>query len=98
MLLGNYSILIVESDIGPFILALQGAIEQAGAETVVARDPASAMERKQRFQFSAAAVNVEHRSLVSELGIPILFYGPGETPPAPKAIVSGLVRLLAADA
>jgi len=90
MLLGNHSILIVESDIGPFILALQGAIEQAGAETVVARDPASAMERKQRFQFSAAAVNVEHRSLVSELGFPILFYGPGETPPRLQRLCQGL--------
>ena len=98
MLLQNHVVLIVESDIGPFVLALQAAMEQAGAETLVARDPASAMERKQRFQFSAAAVNVEHRSLISELGIPTLFYGSGETPPAPTAIVSGLVRLLAADA
>jgi ActR/RegA family two-component response regulator len=87
------SILVVESEVSPFVLRLQVALEQRGAETLVARDQQTALQRSEQFTFSAALVNVEHRALVPRLGIPALLYVRTETP---REIVDGLEKLLAA--
>lgn len=87
------SILIVESEISPRVLRLQAILEEKGAETLVARNERTALERCEQFVFSAALVNAEHRALAPQLGIPVLLYVSTE---APKMVVDGLERLLAA--
>jgi hypothetical protein len=47
--LRGHVILIVETEIGPFIRNLQAALEAAGAEALVARDAAVALRRAQQF-------------------------------------------------
>lgn len=94
-MLHGHSILIVEPEVGPFVTALQAAIDNAGAETLVARDVATALQRCEQFRFSAALVNAEHRSVLeglTERNVPALLYVRTETP---KAIVASVERLLA---
>ncbi len=86
------SILIVESEVSPFVVRLQTVLEQRGAETLVARDQQLALQRNEQFSFTAALVNAEHRALLARLGIPALLYVRTE---APRAIVDGLEKLLA---
>ena len=43
--------------------------------------------------FAAALVNAEHRALARQLDIPVLLYASAE---APRMVVDGLERLLAA--
>lgn len=96
MPLRGHSILIVESELGSFITALQAAVDHTGAESLVARDPVSALQRCAHFQFSAALVNAEHRTILTpltEVGIPALLYVRDEQP---KAVISSLERFLAA--
>jgi hypothetical protein len=83
--------LIVESSVGPFVVRLQTAVERVGAASLVARDVPTALERSERFTFSAALVNAEHRELVSRLTIPSLLYARMEPP---GAIVALLERML----
>ena len=87
------SILIVESEVSLFVQRLQALLEERGAETLVARSQQAAAERCRQFVFSAALVNAEHRAIVPQLAIPALLYVKTE---APREIVDGLERLLAA--
>jgi hypothetical protein len=93
-MLQGHSILIVEPEVGPFIARLQAAVDDLGAETLVVRDPTAALERCERFSFSAALVNTDHRPLLDELtarNIPALLYIRAE---GPNAIVGSLGRML----
>jgi hypothetical protein len=86
------SILIVESRISPGVVRLQALLEQKGAETLVARDAETALERCRQFAFTAALVNAEHRELAPRLEVPVLVYLDSQ---APETTVEGLERLLA---
>jgi len=94
-ILEGHIILIVESAIGPFVLELQRALADAGAETLVARDAAMALDHNRRFAFSLAAISAEHGAIKEALDLPVLLYGPGATERDPVAIVAGLTRLVA---
>jgi hypothetical protein len=89
----NCSILIVESEISPRVVRLQALLEEKGAETLVARSTENALARGRQFVFAAALINAEHRALARQLDIPVLLYASAE---APKMVVDGLERLLAA--
>ena len=96
MSLSGHSILIVESEVASFVVALQAAIERTGAESLVVRDPSTSegLERIRRFKFSAAVINILHRSLIDDLDIPVLVYGGSAIPARPDMIVAKLRRLL----
>jgi ActR/RegA family two-component response regulator len=89
--LSHHSILVVETRLTPHVAHLQQALERVGAETVVARDADTAQERCRQFKFSAAVVNVEHRALAEQLGLPYILYAPTEKA---TAILATLARLL----
>jgi hypothetical protein len=79
--LAGRTILIVEPQIAQFVYNLQGALEQMGAETLIAREPADAFERMRSFSFSACVINYDHASdalhaFIGDLGrVPVLLYG-----------------------
>ena len=87
------SILILDSEISPRVVRLQALLEERGAETLIARDCATALARCQQFDFTAALVNTEHRALAGRLEVPVLLYVGSE---APEAVVDGLEGLLVA--
>lgn len=94
MALGNYAILILETEVGQFATDLQDALDRLGAESLIARDAGVALQRCDQFDFSAALVNANHSHVLEELtarGIPALSYNRSEEP---GAIVGSLVRLL----
>jgi hypothetical protein len=91
MRLSGHSILIVESEVGSFVARLQTAIEDVGAESLVARDAPTALQRCERFRFSAALVNAEHRQLMDQLSMPSMLYVREEPP---KGIVASLESML----
>ena len=75
-------ILIVDSRISPFVWTLQSVLEQAGAEVMVARHAAKAIEYLDRFSFSACLLGAlddlpkDCCELQRELaGLPTLTYG-----------------------
>jgi hypothetical protein len=84
------TILIVESEIGPFVLELQRMLGRAGAKTLVARDVPTALLRNREFEFTAAAVNAEHEALTSAMDIPTLVYGPTRPRGLPRHCGSGV--------
>ena len=86
MRLPGHAILIVESETTAFVIRLQAAIQETGAETLVVRDPYSAdgEERLREFAVSAAVINAQHGRLAERRGIPCVVYE-GE---APEQIVS----------
>lgn len=63
MSLHGAPVLIVESETGTFIISLQRAMEAAGAESVVARNASEAEQHCDQFQFAAALLNLEHRTI-----------------------------------
>jgi DNA-binding response OmpR family regulator len=75
--IGNV-ILVVEPDVTSFVSQLQEAIEAEGAESIVVRDPAAAMARCKRFEFSVALVNVRHHDMVGRLIMPAMLYDPAD--------------------
>ena len=91
--LSGHPILIVESE-GVFTEALRVALEQAGAETLAARDTATALWSTKTFRFSAAAINREHSALLDALRVPTIVYGAQEVPQQHDAIVSAPTRLV----
>ena len=83
-------ILIVDSEIGTFIISLRQALEAVGAESVVARDTAEVEQRCHQFQFSAVLLNEEHEQIEDELsakGLPVHVYSKVSTP---RAIITAL--------
>jgi CheY-like chemotaxis protein len=86
------SILIVESEISSRVLRLQALLEERGAETLVARNVETALARCRQFEFAAALVNAEHRTLAGRLAMPALVYANTEHP---KRVADSLERLLA---
>jgi len=92
MPLHGRSILIIESEVAPFVVALQDAFERQGAETLVVCDPyaAKGLEHMKRFTFSAAVINAQHAGL-AKLSVPTLVYGSTDTV---DAIVVALRKLL----
>jgi hypothetical protein len=91
MTLRGHSILIVESEGEPFVGQLQAAVEGTGAESLVAPDPATALEQCEHFDFTAALINAEHKALCDQLDIAMLLYVRSDTL---QTIVAGLERLL----
>jgi hypothetical protein len=94
MSLHGAPLLIVESEIGSFITSLQQAVEAAGAESVVARNASEAEQHCDQLQFTAALLNVEHRTIEDDLsarGLPVLLYSRASMP---RAIIASLQRLL----
>lgn len=83
MSLRGHSILIVESEVGSFVGALQEAIDATSAESVVACDRVSALERLRQFEFDAALINARHKDLVALVadfgGLPFMLYVRGES-------------------
>jgi hypothetical protein len=79
--LAGHIILIVEPEIDQFACNLQGALERMGAETLIVRQPASALERMRSFRFSACLINYDQASdtLSALIGglvdVPIVLYG-----------------------
>ena len=94
MPLEGKTILIVESEIGPFVISLQQALEGVGAQSVVAREGSEALERCNQIQFSAVLLNEEHKEIENEItarGLPVMVYSQVS---AALAIVAALrVRL-----
>jgi hypothetical protein len=77
MPLEGTTILIVESEIAPFVITLQQALEGVGAQSVVAREVSEALERCNQTQFSAALLNEEHKEIENEIaarGLPVMVY------------------------
>lgn len=93
MPLHGHVVLIVEPDVGLFVVQLQDAIEQNRGESVVARDPATAFVRCTRFQFSAALVNSQHRDMIGKLTMPAVLYEPID---GYRSVIERLKSLLAA--
>ena len=98
MELRGQRILIIESEVvfGP---QLQGALEGAGAETMVVRDPYSptGAARIAQFDVCAALVNSAYDSIVEAMTVPVVIYGPNQPIPARvDAVVAELKRTLAA--
>ena len=98
-------ILIVDSRISPFVWTLQSVLEQAGAEVMVARDAAKAIEYLDRFSFSACLLGAlddlpeDCCELQRELaGLPTLTYGAISISPASSLPedVPAIVRALSA--
>jgi hypothetical protein len=77
MPLDGATILIVESEIAPFVISLQQALEGVGAQSIVAREGSEALERCNQIQFSAALLNEEHKEIENEIaarGLPVMVY------------------------
>jgi DNA-binding response OmpR family regulator len=73
--LSGHVVLIVEDQPVP-AFNLQIALEEAGADAIVARGPLEAMARLSQFAFSAAIVDAGQRRLARDLeqrGLPIVF-------------------------
>lgn len=95
------TVLVVESDVAR-AEALQGALERAGAEVLIARTAVEALPRIAQFEFSAAVVEWrpetrEHRTLIRWLredGVRFLYRA--ETLPEAKAVGAGVPVLLKA--
>jgi hypothetical protein len=80
-------ILIVYGQIDLFVLGLQDELDREGADTLIARTPADAMQHLQRFDFDAAVINhvqgldAGTRELVADLaGTPLLVLCNAVTP------------------
>jgi hypothetical protein len=77
----GHVILIVEPEIDQFVYNLQGTLERTGAETLIIREPAKAVEGMRAFRFSACVMNYNYTSgalhaVIDYLnGVPILLYG-----------------------
>ena len=89
-------ILIVESEVvfGP---KLQDALEGAGAETVIVRDPYSDEGARHiaAYAICAAVINAQHSGVAKALSVPVLVYGlDAEVPARGDAIMRGLKRML----
>lgn len=82
----GHAILIVEPEIGRFVLDLQTALEKAGAEPLVARDLNSALMRIEQFDYAAAVIRYDPTvqpliaRLCEELRVPVLVYGAAPSP------------------
>ena len=84
--LSGHVILIVE-DQPVLALNLQITLEEAGADTVVARGPQEASARLEQFAFSAAIVGPGQRMLVRELearGVPVVVKPASQTELLPR--------------
>ena len=92
-------ILIVASDISEFAIRLQEALERAGADSLIVRDPyaLNGPQLLTRFKYSAAAVNVQHAALAAALSIPVVLYGGDGVPAHPALIVARLLAVLGQD-
>jgi hypothetical protein len=84
--LTGHPFLIVEHRIGHFTLDLLDALDQAGAEMVVARDAANALASLRRYEFSACLIGSvadppeNYRALKEELAdVPVLLCGDART-------------------
>jgi len=79
--LTGHVILIVDPQVGRFVLDLQAALERRGAETLIVHEAARAFERTREFRFSAGVLNYDHASdalhtLIGDLShLAILLYG-----------------------
>jgi ActR/RegA family two-component response regulator len=90
--LTGHVILIADPRAQRFVRDLQGALEQRGAETLIAQEPADAIDRAREFRFSVAVINCDDasdalRKLIHDLGdIPILLYGSEAASAASKTV------------
>src|SRR4051812_49434749 len=89
------TILIVERAIDDFIVALQQALEDRGAETIIVRDFDRAVELMDEFEFSAVVMGVltpETPDALLEriVSLPTVFYAPYTSV---AAVVQSVVEL-----
>ncbi|HZT49748.1 MAG TPA: hypothetical protein VFA64_17380 [Hyphomicrobiaceae bacterium] len=76
--LRNQTILFVYGEIDRFVVELQQALDEAGADSVIARTPGDAINALARFEFDGAVINylqehAEYGELVHALaGLPTL--------------------------
>jgi translation initiation factor 2B subunit (eIF-2B alpha/beta/delta family) len=78
MTLHGQVILIVDNRPGPFIEQLEEDLRTAGAETIVARDAAHAVQLLRRFDCTAVCLGPiqESMALLGEIGgVPLVTYG-----------------------
>jgi hypothetical protein len=90
MSLDGATILIVEPEIGTFVISLQEALEAVGAQSIVVRDATEAQRRCYELKFSAALLNAEHREIEDDLaarGLPVMRYAKLSSP---RAIIAAL--------
>jgi hypothetical protein len=90
--LSGHIILIVDSEMDSFMLALQRALEDLGAETVAAQDAETAERRVSQFDFTVAAVSSEFISFSLSLAVPTYVYAPNTRQMA--SVVTGISELL----
>jgi len=86
--LTGHVILIADPRAQRFVRDLQGALEQRGAETLIAQEPADAIDRAREFRFSVAVINCDDasdalRKLIHDLG---LLYGSEAASAASKTV------------
>src|SRR5262249_33814627 len=89
--LTGHTVVIVEANPTPFTARLQSAVEQTGAQAVLALSTEAASQRVKRSRVSAAVVNVTHRTTAEQLGVLYVLFTP-QSPPS--FIVAALRRLL----
>jgi hypothetical protein len=92
MPLHGHVILIVEPDIS-FASELQNLIDADRGESIVARDPPTALQRYATFHFTAALVNTRHRDMVGTLMMPVVLY---QTQEGERPVLVRLKMLLSA--
>jgi hypothetical protein len=102
--LRNQTILFVYGEIDHFVVELHQALDQAGADAVIARTPRDATTALARFDFDGALVNFlqgtdEHQELLRALGgVPTLLLCSPLTSLAAFATFPILARPVAVDA
>jgi hypothetical protein len=95
MPLSGHIILIVESETASFGHELQRVLEEAGAETLLARDVEMARLRVQEFEFTAVVASIDKADIEDCVVLPTLLYGPDATERDPHLIQAALAGLLA---
>ena len=95
MPLTGHNILVVESEIGPFVTPLQRSLEAAGAETMVARNLAVALLRIDEFAFTAVVPSKDYAVIKERVEVPVVVYGSRDVEREPQTIVAELARQLA---
>ena len=94
MPLNGHNILIVEAEIGPFVVALQHGLEACGADSLVARGPEEALVRAREFSFTAVIAHRDLAEFEDQLSLPTLLYSSNEAEREADAIVARLKRRL----
>lgn len=89
---GKSILVVVDGETNAFIEGLQGEIERAGGETLVAGDhPDTVADTLATFDFTGAVVSVTQQDVVAVLNVPTVVYYDGDSP---EQVVARLRRVL----